>query len=295
MGAQFKDSELLRLDPRSLKYAPWNPSRRIDATDKAFLTLMDSIREHGQFLPVLINEHGLVIEGNRRVAACGLLGVPVECVVKSLVDPFTIYEVVNRVRLPITGIQIAEIYSKEQRAVSFKQRNKMEQLVAVFGSIEELMGFLDSDNPKENMGTAEGISRLVRNWPKSGVTRAQLGDGPRVVKWLRTHNVQPYVLRYLRYWPDFLKRANIDGDKGRQSRYFNWVASFVYNNKPLPVRLTTAGTYTYTERLIAVWVLEEGNSKDVKLLLPRLKEASKETGCQLTDLIDQIVKKKEAK
>jgi hypothetical protein len=44
-----------------------------------------------------------------------------------------------------------------------------------------------------------------------------------------------------------------------------------------------------------VWVLEEGNSKDVKLLLPRLKEASKETGCQLTDLIDQIVKKKEAK
>lgn len=116
MKAKLNQDELIRIDPSELKFAPWNPSRRIDATDQAFQKLMESLRKYGQFLPAIINEHGLVIDGNRRVAACGLLGIAVECVVRTRADAFKIYEVVNNVRLGITGAQVAEIYSKESRA-----------------------------------------------------------------------------------------------------------------------------------------------------------------------------------
>ncbi len=143
MRKTLNPDQLGRYDPKDLTFAPWNPKKRIDATDKAFIRLVDSIRQYGQFMPALINPTGLVIDGNRRVAACQVLGIPVECVVRHNADAFKIYEVVNSIRAKISANEAVEIYAKEQRALSPRQQKKIANLVSYFGGVSRLNEYID--------------------------------------------------------------------------------------------------------------------------------------------------------
>ena len=139
--SKFLPDTLGRCDPNGLLFAPWNPESRVEATDRDFQKLVASIRIHGQLMPVLITLYGLVIDGNRRVAACQLLGIDVEYVVRANRDAYAIYKEVNDVRKNIEGKQLVEIFTKDPRALTQRQHVKISQLVRFYGDAAEILQF----------------------------------------------------------------------------------------------------------------------------------------------------------
>ena len=154
----FKKDELGRCDPSELTYAPWNPKRRIDATDPFFKALVRSIQLLGQLMPILINPLGLILEGNRRAAACEVLGVPVEYVCRDNADAFTIYSTVNSIRQNITANDRVEIFSKDKRALTEKQRKQVERISNKWGGIDSLAAYISSGG---SVNGAEAALRLI--------------------------------------------------------------------------------------------------------------------------------------
>ena len=45
-------------------------------TDQQFKALVDSLREHGQLLPGLVNQHGVILDAYHRYRGCKKLGIP---------------------------------------------------------------------------------------------------------------------------------------------------------------------------------------------------------------------------
>lgn len=276
MKTKFKTGELIRVSPNDLMFAPWNPERRTDATDKKFQELVTSIRIHGQFMPVLINEHGLVIDGNRRVAACRVLGIPVECVVKGKVDAFTIYEVVNNCRLAITGAQVVEIFAKEQRALSKKQRSKVERLADAFGGIGKLNEFIDSQYDWETVRAAE----TIRSFTKKTYIVNNTAPTPEavwlLVNWCRRGEIRPTSLNSLYYrYPDFLGYMRIDDAHSSAAvAYFSFIwREHIAKNVLLPFRFSSNGDEGHLANVVS-WLVTKAEEGVRKELLPKALAAA---------------------
>lgn len=161
---KFGVGEVGRCDANELTFAPWNPLTRIDATNRQFTILVDSIRSHGQLMPVITNQHGLVIEGNRRVAACRLLGLPTLYFVSENADAFLVYREVNNIRSNISRNQTAEIYAKDNRALTHQQTRVIDKLLDVFGDITTLNNYLSLGEGKfkGSIGKAQCLATFIK-------------------------------------------------------------------------------------------------------------------------------------
>jgi len=294
MRKKFMSDEMIRVDPNVLVFAPWNPQRRIDATDKAFKTLVKSLRDYGQFLPALINEHGLVIDGNRRVAACQLLDVPVQCVVRGNSDPWTVYEIVNRVRLSVTGDQTAEIYMKEKRALSRQKQSTVERLAAAFGGVEKLKEYLDSKHTWEKFGTANQV-RLFCKWIMGD--DATPADTWVLIQWMRDHDIRGANLGHsgLRGWCYDLRE--FEDEMRKPFRGWLW-SEIIKKNQPLPIRLSFNTNWggTTMDGLVVFWAAKYATKKVREKAIPYVfkrfyQEVEKWGSCDAKHVIEALRKK----
>jgi len=225
---KFSVDSIGRTDATSLSYAPWNPQSRIDATDNAFLRLVDSIRDYGQFMPVLINYMGLIIDGNRRVAACRMLDKPVLYVVVPNADARLIYREVNRLQQSIAGAQLAEIYAIDPEALTEKQKKRIQRFAIAFGGSKPFLEFLRGTNIKMRASMTRAA------WVISAAEGLQIKPGNdtfMLAKWAQTHN-------------EFKSLCEIRDHShiiAQVPELKDWVMGHVLNDVPLPVKRGRAG------------------------------------------------------
>lgn len=87
---ELKSRAILELDPHSIQAG--GMSDRLEHDEDAHRALMDSIRNHGQQVPVLVRPHPedadsyQIVYGRRRVLAMRDLGLPVKAMVRDLED-----------------------------------------------------------------------------------------------------------------------------------------------------------------------------------------------------------------
>jgi hypothetical protein len=119
-------------DPEILMDASWNPTGRIDANNTHFQALHKDIRKNGQIAPVVITSAGKIIDGHRRTAACRLLDIKVNYVVRDG-NPHNIYQSLNATQRKISASDWLEIYIREPEACKATLRAK-------FSKVEKRIG-----------------------------------------------------------------------------------------------------------------------------------------------------------
>jgi hypothetical protein len=132
---KFDIAKTYWLNPSMLEHAPWNPPARIDVADRAFQDLMKSIRQDGQQVPIIITRTGLIVDGNRRNAACCALGVKVRAVVSETDDPARAYGVINsaQAQKPIRGIALLQQFATSPDVIHPTTRKRLERMVDELG------------------------------------------------------------------------------------------------------------------------------------------------------------------
>jgi len=281
MRGKYTIDTLVRVDPDQLRFAPWNPKSRIDPTSKPFIYLTDSIREHGQLMPVLINEHGLVLEGNRRVAVCRLLGISTWCIVRGNRDAFLMYQVVNDCRFDIKGKQLAEIYEVDSRALTPKQAKRIEQLIPAFGGIEKLNLFLSD----KYGGSIFKAGQVAFCWRKLSGTSPDLAWD--IVEWCSSgavfwSNLRRYAFEYygLDKWrPQELRKSLRDVIR----TYL--IEDLIRKKKEPEIRVNQNNGYSHIvyPEVICNVLTKQQQQKCMKFVLE--KERSQEWGSQFHDLV----------
>jgi len=130
----FEEGKSYIVPPEWLKGTPWNPLSRTHSEDRAFLLLLDDIRENGQMAPVIITTDGVVIDGNRRKAALRALKRDVWCVVKRG-ELHVLYQHMNARQVPPTrGSQPLEIFMVQPLAISKIAQGKCQRMIDEMGA-----------------------------------------------------------------------------------------------------------------------------------------------------------------
>jgi ParB family chromosome partitioning protein len=162
-------AQVVELEPSNIQHAPVS-DRLTSGNDEAFRALVESIREHGQQVPILVRPHVSkagsfeVAYGHRRLAAAAQLGLKVKAVVRTMSDQ------------ELVIAQGKE--NTERRDLSFIER-------ALFGRNLEKAGFdratiivalsLDKAEVTRLLGVArsipEQIIRAIGPAPKAGRSR----------------------------------------------------------------------------------------------------------------------------
>ena len=79
--AKVSDKKILLVPIESIRHTPYNPPSRT-RDGKALQKLVETIRRHGLVYPLLITDARDLVDGNRRLTACRLLGHEfVDCIV----------------------------------------------------------------------------------------------------------------------------------------------------------------------------------------------------------------------
>ncbi len=183
MSRKFEPNVVLKIKPKDLQYAAWNPKQRIDATTKPFILLVESLRELGQLMPILITTTGLIMEGNRRTAACEVLGIDVEAIARDVEDAAKIYDVVNNVRLSISGSQHHAIYDINPKALSYNQRVKVERHIKWFGGLNDVNEVLDS-----KWGTMSAVESIIK-WGVYLYKKATPTQVKEITRWWKSMDI----------------------------------------------------------------------------------------------------------
>lgn len=100
--AKVSERKILLVPVDTIRRTPYNPpSRTKDGV--AMRKLANAIKEHGLQYPLLINAERDLIDGNRRLTACKLLGIEmVECVI-AYGDTDAIFRDINTSAISIAG------------------------------------------------------------------------------------------------------------------------------------------------------------------------------------------------
>lgn len=130
--AKVSERKILMVPIESIRHTPYNPPSRTK-DGKQLQSLMATIKKHGLVYPILISSDRDVIDGNRRLAACRLIGLEsVECIV-SPVDKDDLYSDVNGESLKIQGagwLHVARHGGKPPR----KEAEMYRELVGLVGT-----------------------------------------------------------------------------------------------------------------------------------------------------------------
>jgi len=100
--AEISERKILILPTASIKHTPYNPPNR--TKEGAILQkLILAIKKHGLVYPILITEDRDVIDGNRRLAACRIMGCEkIECIVSPL-DKDEVFSTINTTAVNMGG------------------------------------------------------------------------------------------------------------------------------------------------------------------------------------------------
>lgn len=180
-----KIGERVYIKPGRLVHTPWNPPSRCDATTHDFKKLCKSIERFGQQVPVIISPDGMIIDGNRRTAACAILQLKVECIVRGE-DTAELYKELNAERKNIAGKDCLQIYIKEPRAA-------VSRVNSTFNKLQEEIGFYSL-----KMFAVAGGSLSTWNWAK------------KLAKYLSTKDIFPLAMWIVKFNQTLRIRKAID-------------------------------------------------------------------------------------
>jgi hypothetical protein len=130
--AEVSERRILIVPIHTIRHTPYNPAGRTKEGDK-LRRLIAEIETRGLIYPILITADRDVIDGNRRLAACRVLGhATVECIVSDL-DRDEAFTVVNTTGIAIGGKGWLEI-GMGGGHMPAKQRAQFDELHELVGS-----------------------------------------------------------------------------------------------------------------------------------------------------------------
>mgnify|MGYP006137009483 CR=1 FL=1 len=132
--AEVSERKILVVPIHTIRHTPYNPASRTKEGKKLNQTI-NAIQRYGLVYPILITSDRDVIDGNRRLAACRILGhKTIECIVCEL-DRDEAFSMVNTTAIPLGGKGWLEIglgggYMEDKLR---KQYDELENLVGTYG------------------------------------------------------------------------------------------------------------------------------------------------------------------
>ena len=173
------------------------PKDRLNFTDTEVETLTESIKAHGQQVPIMVRPiadrpgHYKIVYGRRRLCALQSLGIPAKALVRSLSDEEAILAQgqENSQRLDPSFIEKA-LFAAELSAIGYEQAIILDAL-AVDKPMLSRMNKVARSIPKsvvEKIGSAHGIGR--RRWEElADQTREQRVDLEQLAATLRLDKI----------------------------------------------------------------------------------------------------------
>lgn len=163
----------------SLKPAPWNPEIR--SRTRYLLPLRESMEANGfwDYRPILCDRNGMIIDGHRRWAVAGALGISL--VPATIVDDDAdrLWAEVNGTTMVISGGQVMQAAAGGLQAKPRKYKDALEKIHDLMG--EEGVKFLAARGVGPSiMKAAERIARYCTMTTDKEFLRA-------VIKWLVTN------------------------------------------------------------------------------------------------------------
>lgn len=130
--AEVSERRILIVPIHTIRHTPYNPAYRTQEGPKLLQTV-DAIKKHGLLYPILITADRDVIDGNRRLAACRMLGhKTIECIVCDL-DRDEAFLVVNTTPLVLGGRGWLEM-GMGGGHLPTKQRKQFDELHELIGT-----------------------------------------------------------------------------------------------------------------------------------------------------------------
>lgn len=132
--AEVSERKILIVPIHTIRHTPYNPASRTKE-GKKLTQAIQAIHKYGLIYPILITADRDVIDGNRRLAACRILGhKTVECIVCEL-DRDEAFSMVNTTALPLGGKGWLEIGlgGGYMEAKLRKQYDELEDLIGTYG------------------------------------------------------------------------------------------------------------------------------------------------------------------
>jgi hypothetical protein len=208
----YKDGDLIHLSPFKLQITEWNPRQRTDIREdekSAMGVLLGAIMRFRRVLvPVIIDDCGNLIEGNRRVAATqwlmntGLLpkDFTLPChVVKIEGHPSgELFAYINRARQQINGSVLLEIYDRNQDAVVDEKKAEANYFLTIMGGTEKLREFVKAGGKASNRKAIETVATFTGlNAYTVGMWLVRKGLAYRYKKLLKAYEYNQKTLIYL--------------------------------------------------------------------------------------------------
>jgi hypothetical protein len=130
-GAEVSARKIIRLPIQAIKPTPYNPAKRT-AEGKKLTQLVNVIQQCGVVYPIIITEDGDLADGNRRLAACKLLGhTHIECIVSEL-QRDDIFNAVNSTQRSMASSGWLEI-ARSGRKVPARYTAQYDELLGLVG------------------------------------------------------------------------------------------------------------------------------------------------------------------
>ena len=129
---EVSERKILRVPIHTIKPTPYNPAPRTREGAK-LRELVAAIEQHGLVYPILITEDRELADGNRRLAACRLLGHSyIECIVSPVMRD-DLFATVNTTPMPMASRGWLEI-ARGGRKVPAKYAAQYKELLALIGT-----------------------------------------------------------------------------------------------------------------------------------------------------------------
>ena len=164
--AELKARAVAEIDPHMIEAGGLADRLEYDEADHA--RLMDSIREYGQQVPVLVRPHPdkpnryQIVYGRRRVLALRDLGVPAKAMIREMDDETLILAQgqENSARRDLSFIEKAN-FARQMRDVGYKRKIICDALSIDKTQISRMLSIIDRipEGVAEAIGSAPGIGR----------------------------------------------------------------------------------------------------------------------------------------
>ncbi len=102
--AKVSSRKVLLVPVATIRHTPYNPKSRT-SEGKRLAELVETVRKFGLQYPILITDDRMVVDGNRRLAACRTLGHEfIECIVSDAsIDADELFSAINTSALNMAG------------------------------------------------------------------------------------------------------------------------------------------------------------------------------------------------
>jgi hypothetical protein len=174
--SEVAERKILIVPISTIKHTPYNPAART-AEGAKLQKLMDTIKRHGQIYPVLITADRELVDGNRRMTACRLLGHDrIECIILDM-DRDEAFTAINVTPEKLGGKGWLEV-ARGGGYLFPKERAQYDELLGLIGAygidllIEKKLGLniLPLCKNVANTGVTMGLGEIITIVAKNKLT-----------------------------------------------------------------------------------------------------------------------------